>query len=79
MKLPSDRAAPPNEADLFLLGRTDSAVAPTQIAPLTPGPTGRPIGEPYPPPPVVAPTPPPAGGMALLDPSKLEKDYGHAY
>ena len=76
MKVPTDRATPPNEADLFLLGRTDGAVAPTQIAPLSPGPVGRPIGEPYavPPPPIAGP-----GGMALLDPSKLEKDYGHAF
>ena len=79
LKLPTDRVTPPSEADLFLLGRTDTGVAPTQIAPLTPGPAGRPIGEPYAPPPVAAPLPPPAGGMALLDPSKLEKDYGHAY
>ena len=80
LKLPSDRATPPNEADLFLLGRTDSAVAPTQIDPLGPGPVGRPIGEPFAAPAVVLPPPPPpAGGMALLDPSKLEKDYGHAY
>ena len=78
-KLPTDRVAPPSEADLFLLGRTDTGVAPTQIAPLIQGPTGRPIGEPYAPPRVVAPPPPPPGGMALLDPSKLEKDYGHAY
>ena len=77
LKLPTDRVTAPSEADLFLLGRTDGAVAPTQIAPLQVTPTGRPIGEPFAPP-VVAP-PPPAGGMALLDPSKLEKDYGHAY
>ena len=80
LKLPTDRVTAPSEADLFLLGRTDTGVAPTQIAPLTQGPAGRPIGEPYAPPPaVLPPPPPPAGGMALLDPSKLEKDYGHAY
>ena len=75
MKVPTDRATPPNEADLFLLGRTDGAVGPTQVDPNYHSPVGRPIGEPY----AVPPPPAGPGGMALLDPSKLEKDYGHAF
>jgi len=72
MKLPTDRAAPPDEVDLFLLGRTDSGVGVNPLEPTQPSPIGRPIGE--------LPPPPPAdgGGMAALDPAKLEKDYGHA-
>jgi pilus assembly protein CpaC len=76
MKVPTDRATPPDEADLFLLGRTDGAVGTNPLEPTNPGPpVGRPIGEM----PVAAPPPPPAaGGMATLDPARLEKDYGHA-
>ena len=76
LKVPTDRVTPPNEADLFLLGRTDGAVGVNPLAPTQPSPVGRPIGEPnaVPPPPIAGP-----GGMALLDPSKLEKDYGHAF
>ena len=72
MKAPTDRATPPNEADLFLLGRTDGAVGVNPLAPTQPSPVGRPIGAPAP----VDGAPP--GGMATLDPSRLEKDYGHA-
>jgi len=77
MKVPTDRAMPPDEADLFLLGRTDSAVGVNPLEPTKPSPSGRPIGEM----PQAAPPPPtpPAGGMAALDPTKLEKDYGHAF
>jgi pilus assembly protein CpaC len=75
MKAPTDRATPPDEADLFLLGRTDGGVGTNPLAPTQPSPVGRPIGEM----PVAAPPPPPAGGMAALDPTKLEKDYGHAF
>jgi pilus assembly protein CpaC len=78
MKVPTDRAMPPSEAELFLLGKTDRAVGanPLNAAnPSWPAP-GRPIGEPGPP--VVNAVPPGGGGMAVLDPSKLEKDYGHA-
>ena len=74
MKVPTDRATPPDEADLILLGRTDGAVGANPLAPTQPTPVGRPIGE-MP----VAPPPPPSGGMAALDPSRLEKDYGHAF
>ncbi|HEY0628328.1 MAG TPA: type II and III secretion system protein family protein, partial [Sphingomicrobium sp.] len=69
MKVPTDRATPPDEVDLFLLGRTDGAVGTNPLAPTQPSPVGRPIGEP------ALPGP---GGMASLDPSRLEKDYGHA-
>jgi pilus assembly protein CpaC len=77
MKIPTDRATPPDEADLFLLGRTDGGVGVNPLEPTQPSRVGRPIGElPQSAPP---PPPPPAGGMAALDPTKLEKDYGHAY
>jgi pilus assembly protein CpaC len=76
MKVPTDRATPPDEADLFLLGRTDGAMGVNPLEPTHPSPVGRPIGEM----PQSAPPPPPAGGgMAALDPTKLEKDYGHAF
>ncbi len=68
MKVPTDRATAPDEVDLFLLGRTDGAVGANPLAPTQPSPVGRPIGEPGPVP----------GGMATLDPARLEKDYGHA-
>ena len=76
MRLPTDRVTPPDEADLFLLGRTDSGVGVNPLAPAQPSPVARPIGE-MPQPQVVVP-PPGGGGMAALDPTKLEKDYGHA-
>ena len=72
MRLPTDRATPPDEADLFLLGRTDGGVGVNPLAPTQPSPVGRPIGE-MPAGPAGSP-----GGMAALDPTKLEKDYGHA-
>jgi pilus assembly protein CpaC len=71
MKVPTDRASPPDEVDLFLLGRPDSAVGVNPLHPTQPSPVGRPVGE-------MPPAPQP-GGMAALDPSKLEKDYGHAF
>jgi len=66
-----DRAMPPDEVDLFLLGRPDTAIGVNPLAPTQPSPAGRPVGE-------LPPAPAP-GGMAALDPSKLEKDYGHAF
>jgi len=72
IKVPTDRARPPDEVDLFLLGRPDSAVGVNPLKPTQPSPSGRPVGEM---PPGDQPLP---GGMATLDPSKLEKDYGHA-
>ena len=81
MKVPTDRVRPPDEAELFLLGKTDSAVSANPIDGTKPWPApGRPIGEPV----TVVPLPAPATstgggrGMAVLDPSRLEKDYGHA-
>ena len=65
LKAPTDRVGPPNEADLFLLGRTDTGVPPA------PRPFTQPA-RPLPPPP-----PPPSGGMAQKKPSGFEKDYGH--
>jgi pilus assembly protein CpaC len=63
-KAPTDRAGPPNEADLFLNGRTDTGVPPS-AAPFVQ--------------PAVPPPPPPAGGggTALNQPIGFEKDYGH--
>jgi pilus assembly protein CpaC len=63
MKAPTDRVAPPNEADLFLLGRTDTGVPPAS--------------EFDPPPVTVAPPPPAPGGSAQLKPVGFEKEYGH--
>jgi hypothetical protein len=76
MRLPTDRSTPPDEADLFLLGRTDGGVGVNPLAPTQPSPVGRPIGEM--PRPEAGASPVGSGGMATLDPSKLEKDYGHA-
>ena len=73
MKVPTDRARPPDEVDLFLLGRPDSAIGTDPTRPTQPSPGGRPIGE------MPPGDQPPSGGMATLDPSKLEKDYGHAF
>ena len=71
LKVPTDRAGPPNESDLFLFGRTDTGV------PQGPGATGvppanAPVINPPPPPPAPAP-----GGSAALKPIGLEKEYGH--
>lgn len=62
MKVPTDRVQPPYEADLFLLGRTDSAVPPVPH-------TSEPVA-----PPAAGPVP---GGTALKQPTGLEKEYGH--
>jgi len=63
LKVPTDRAGPPNEADLLLNGRTDTGV-PASSAPF--------VAPAVPPPP-----PPPSGGMAQAKPHGFEKDYGH--
>jgi pilus assembly protein CpaC len=63
MKAPTDRVGPPNEADLFLLGRTDTGVPPA------------PEFDPPPQPVVVAPPAP--GGTAERKPVGFEKEYGH--
>ena len=62
LKAPTDRAGPPNEADLFLNGRTDTGVPPSAAPFVTPAPP---------------PPPPPTGGTALKKPNGFEKDYGH--
>jgi pilus assembly protein CpaC len=64
LKVPTDRVGPPNEADLMLLGRTDTAVPPA----------GRSFSTPPPPPP---PPATPFGGMSEKAPIGFEKDYGH--
>jgi pilus assembly protein CpaC len=61
LRAPTDRVQQPNEADLFLLGRTDTGVAPIQE-----------IGTPAP-----ASAPAPAGGSATRKPTGFEKEYGH--
>ena len=64
LKVPTDRATPPAESDLFLLGRTDGAVDPVP-----------PANEKFAvPPPATTPVP---GGMAAFDPSRLELPHGH--
>ena len=71
LQVPTDRVRPPNEADLLLNGRQDSAMPPSGIErPASPA-------RALPPPP---PPPPPAGsvgGTAQNTPSGFEKDYGH--
>ena len=67
LKLPTDRVKPPNEADLFLLGRTDTGVPP--VPEFDPPPFGRPV--------VTTPAAPAAGGSAERKPTGFEKEYGH--
>jgi len=69
MKLPTDRAGPPNEADLFLLGRTDTGVK------AGPGAIGKPPADVAAPPPSSAVPGP--GGSASVKPVGFEKEYGH--
>jgi pilus assembly protein CpaC len=61
LKVPTDRVQPPNPGDLFLNGRTDSAVPST------------PLGTSSPPP----PPPSGGAATALNRPVGFEKDYGH--
>ncbi len=79
---PTDRATPPDEVDFFLLGKTDGAVAPISLPGEKAMPSWYPIGE--------EPTPyapenrrrdeggDSGGGMAMVNPGALEKEYGHA-
>jgi pilus assembly protein CpaC len=68
MKLPTDRATPPDEADLFLLGRTDGAVGVNPVDPLQPPPRPkRPIGQ-MPENPATPSVPVPGG---------IDGDHGH--
>ena len=66
LRVPTDRAAPPAEADLFFLGRTDTGVPP-----------GPEIREPGTVAPAPAPIPGAGGGSAQRKPSGFEKEYGH--
>lgn len=71
LQVPTDRVKPPNEADLLLNGRQDSAMPPSGIErPAAPAV----VLPPPPPPPLPAPA---GGGMAQSTPSGFEKDYGH--
>jgi pilus assembly protein CpaC len=69
LALPTDRVGAPNEAEVFLVGRTDPGV------PNGPGATGVPPVQQR----TVAPPPPAAqpGGMAAAKPIGFEKEYGH--
>lgn len=68
LALPTDRVQPPNELELFLMGRTDGAVSPD---PVSPGDahTIRPVGR----------TPQPNPRSHSHDPRSggIEGDYGH--
>lgn len=67
LKAPTDRVGPPNEADLFLNGRTDTGTPPPGL------PFSGPVAAPV----VVAPPPTATGGTAQAKPVGFEKDYGH--
>jgi pilus assembly protein CpaC len=71
LKVPTDRSGPPNEADLFLLGRTDTGVH------QGPGAPGIPATTPPPATPPAAIPPAGGGGSAAARPVGFEKDYGH--
>ncbi|WP_265569666.1 type II and III secretion system protein family protein [Sphingomicrobium nitratireducens] len=68
LKVPTDGALPPDEIDLFLLGKTDSGVPALSLPTKQPEGVWYPIGEP--------PTSQ-APGMGGVDPDALEDDYGH--
>ena len=77
LKVPTDRAGPPNEADLLINGRTDTGVPPSAAPFVQPAPLP-------PPPAVVVPVGGAAvsgaattGGTAQKQPIGFEKDYGH--
>jgi pilus assembly protein CpaC len=70
LKAPTDRAKPPAEADLFLLGRTDTAVGPAPEFGVN-----RDTRQPLATEPKHAP-----GGSAQkrpIGPTGMERDYGH--
>jgi pilus assembly protein CpaC len=71
LKVPTDRASPPNELDLFGASRTDTGV------PSGPGAIGVPPADTRPPQTVVVPVPVQPGGMAAAKPTGFEKEYGH--
>lgn len=74
LKAPTDRVTPPTEAELFMLGRTDSGVPQHDGLPQTITPLKKTPPPPPPPPPAAAPS----GGSAKLKPVGFEKEYGHA-
>ncbi|WP_265587343.1 type II and III secretion system protein family protein [Sphingomicrobium arenosum] len=77
LPVPTDRVSPPDEIDLFLLGRTDSGVPAVSLPGEPAGEVWYPIGEP---PTEAAPDNHIyGGGMAALDPATLEGEYGHDY
>ncbi len=76
LPLPTDRVTPPDEIDLFLLGRSDSGVPGVALPGAQPNEVWFPIGEP---PTDAAPEGHIFGGMAAVDPATLEGDYGHDY
>ncbi len=66
MRLPTDRVTPPDEMELFLLGRTDSAVGTNPVDPTQPGkPPRRPIGQ------------LPNDAEQSTAPRGVDGDYGH--
>ena len=72
VKVPTDRAGPPTEADLFLLDRTDTGVHPG------PGAPGIPPAD-TPPANVITPPTTGPGGTAAAKPIGFEKEYGHVF
>jgi pilus assembly protein CpaC len=66
LKVPTDRAGPPPEADQFFLGRTDAGVPPGPV-----------MQNPHPLTPVAPPGPAGSGGSAQRKPIGFEKEYGH--
>ena len=70
LKVPTDRVKPPNEADLLLLGRTDTGVPPAgqffDRPKAPPLPSGRPLGA-----------LPSGSNLSQTAPAGFEKEYGH--
>src|SRR6478735_7959712 len=65
LRVPTDHAGPPPEADQFFLGRTDAGVPPGPV-----------MQNPHPLPPTTT-APPGGGGSAQRKPTGFEKEYGH--
>ena len=73
---PTDLTTAPDEVDLFLLGRTDSAVPASQVEPGVVSEVWCPVGEEC----VAGPRANTMeGGMATVDPDSMEGEYGHDY
>ena len=64
LKAPTDKAKPPHEADLFVLGRTDTGVGPVPELGIH-GDSNPPAAGPAP------------AGSAQVKPTGLEREYGH--